>query len=301
MSNIRFMSNAAVALSLLAAGCSDDTGDAAPTTTTTTTTTLAPTTEAPTTTVTTTTVAPTTTGAPAPHENQTFTVGINGIEVHGDSVWIASIAANEVIEVDRLTGTILTRVSTDGAGPDDVAIGPDGAVYWTGFLDGSIGRIENGTGSIVATLSAGTNPLFFTHDGELIVGIAITGDALYRVPTDGGEPELIAEPIGDMNGFDIEGTTVIGPTGGIVGPGSVTTVDLTSGDVNVVLEGLPAVTASTLGDDGALYLLAGGSAQVLRWDRASTEAPVVHTLPAGFYDNLSFADDGTLYVSNFST
>ncbi|MFT5201783.1 MAG: hypothetical protein ACI9C1_001161, partial [Candidatus Aldehydirespiratoraceae bacterium] len=42
-------------------------------------------------------------------------------------------------------------------------------------------------------------------------------------------------------------------------------------------------------------------AQVLRWDRASTEAPVVHTLPAGFYDNLSFADDGTLYVSNFST
>ncbi len=256
-------------------------------------------TAAPETTVPETTVPETTLPGRVALDDQMAPGSINGIEVVGDSIWVASIAGNQVLEIDRTSGAILTRALVGEAGPDDVTLGPDGYVYWTGFGDGSIGRIVEGTSEVINTLEPGANPLGFTSDGELIVGLALTADGLFRVPVDGSAPETIARDLGDLNAFAIVDDVVYGPVGGIQGPGVVVAIDLATGETRTVAEGLPAVTASTLGPDGLLYVLSGVTGQVFTVDLESGESSEVHQLTDGFWDNLSFAVDGTLYVSSF--
>ncbi len=258
---------------------------------------------------TTTSVAPATTtegstttiSAPSvPLEDQTPPEALNGIAVDGDTIWLASVTSDQVLQVDRESGAILTRVDAPGSSPDDVAVGPDGSVYWTGFADGSIGRITDGATETIATVGAGANPIGFTDDGELIVGRAVSADGLFRVPLDGGEPELIAESVGDMNAFVVEGDRVVGPVGGVLGPGGVNAVDLSTGEVTVLGEGFPSsVTASAVDPEGRLHLLSANG-QVWRFDEATGSVEPAVTLTAGIYDNLDFASDGTLYVTRFT-
>lgn len=290
-----------LAAALLLAGCGDDAAD-----TTTTTIEAAPSsTERPPTTETvqeSSTTTATTTEAPAPEPlaDQTPPVDLNGLEVDGDTIWIASIDAQQVLQVDRATGAILVRVDTGEAGPDDVTVGPDGAVYWTGFTDGTVGRIEDGESTSIANVGPGANPIGFTPDGDLIVGRAVTADGLFRVPLDGGDPEPIAETVGDMNAFVVEAGRVVGPVGGVAGPGGVSAVDLTTGEVTELGSGFEvSVTASDRAPDGVLHLLSF-TGQVWRFDEAAGTIEIAHTLAAGVYDNLSFADDGTLYVAHFT-
>ena len=295
----------AVALAaMLLAGCGDN--DAAGDTTTTTSEAASSSTEPPpttertpessTTTTTTTTEAP----APEPLADQTPPVDLNGIEVDGDTIWAASIDAEQVIQLDRTTGAILARVATGTSGPDDVTVGPDGATYWTGFTDGSVGRIVDGVSTTINNVGAGANPLGFTPDGELIVGRAVTADGVFRVPLDGSEPVPLAETVGDMNAFVVEADRVIGPVGGVVGPGGVSAVDLATGVVTELASDFDVpVTASDTDPDGVLHLLSF-TGEVWRFDESTASIEIAHTLPAGVYDNLSFADDGTLYVAHFT-
>jgi hypothetical protein len=294
----------ALAVALLLAGCGDD-GDSAADDTTTTTTEAAssttseqpPSTETtPESSTTTTTEAP----APEPLADQTPPIDLNGIEVDGDTLWIASIDANQVLQIDRISGAILTRITTGTSGPDDVTVGPDGATYWTGFADGSVGRIEDGVSTTIANVGVGANPIGFTPAGELIVGRAVTADGIFRVPLDGGDPEPIVEVVGDMNAFVVEADRVVGPVGGVAGPGGVSAVDLGTGEVTELGSGFDVpVIASDTDPDGVLHLLSF-SGQVWRFDEATGTIEIAHTVPLGIYDNLSFADDGTLYVSHFT-
>jgi len=210
-------------------------------------------------TTTTTESTTTTTAAPAPPmplDDQSPPAALNGLEVDGDTIWVASTESAQVVQFDRTTGEILTRIDTSPSQPDDVTVGPDGAVYWTGFNDGEIGRIVDGASESVANIGPGANPLGFTPDGRLFVGRAVTGDDLWEVPLDGGEPTMIAGPVGDMNAFVVEADRVVGPTGGIAGPGGVAAVDLASGEVTDLGGPFEApVTASDVEPDGVLHLL----------------------------------------------
>lgn len=235
-----------------------------------------------------------------PLDDQTWSSPVNGIEVSGDTLWAASLDANELVQLDRATGELLRRVPVDQAGPDDLTISPDGTVSWTGFVDGQVSALAPTTMLFLADVGEGANGIALADEDTLVVSRAVVADELWEVPAAGGEPRLVAADIGDMNAFVVQDRTVTGPTGGVAGPGSVTEVDLDTGEHTQVVTGLPAVTASTLGPDGALYLLAGTTGSVLRHELGTAEATPVHTLPAGIYDNLAFADDGTLYVSSFT-
>ncbi|MEM7142860.1 MAG: hypothetical protein AAF548_17685 [Actinomycetota bacterium] len=293
-----------LALLLLAASCGDDGGDetaAAPTTETPTTT------EAPTTTTEappTTTEAPTTTTteSPAlePHPDQSWTAPVNGIELDGDTIWAASLTANEIVRFDAADGTIYDRVATDAAGPDDVTVGPDGLVYWTSFFDGPIGRTNGETSEEFSMVGETANGIAFTDDGRLLVSQAIRADGFFEVPLDGGDPVQLAASTGDMNAFAVVGDTVLGPTGGIAGPGAITAIDLTTGEITAVVGDLPALVASALGPDDVLYVLTA-SGEVYAHTLGSETADLTTTLPTDFYDNLDVADDGTIYASSFAS
>ncbi len=299
----RFLALGLVVTLLLGACSSDDDDDGSGATSSSSTTTSAAATG--TTLPATTTTAPSTTTsstvpAPEPLEDQTPPEAVNGLTVDGDTLWVASVNSDQIIQVDRVSGAILSRVEAPGSAPDDVAVGPDGAVYWTGFADGAVGRIEGEATETIANVGPGANPLGFTDDGRLVVGRAVTADGLFLVPLDGGEPELVAESVGDMNAFVIDGDRVIGPVGGVLGPGGVNAVDLSTGEVIALGSGFASgVTASAMDPAGQIHLLSANGV-VWAFDEGTGTVESAVTLEPGIYDNLDFAPDGTLYVTHFT-
>ena len=273
---------------LIAVSCSSDGDDAS-----------SDTTAAPDTTESTTTVSTTT--LPPPLEDQSAPPSINGIVVDGDTIWAASVAGDVVLQIDPATGAILQRIPTNGAGPDDVEIGPDGNVYYTGFANGEVGVIEDGEARVIAQLEPGANPLGFTSDGTLYVGVAVSGDAFYRVPLDGGEPEQIATDLGNMNAFVVtDEDLILGPAGGADG-GVVLRVDPADGSFEPVVTGLPPIFASDSDSEGNYYVLASATGEVIEVDVDAGTFETVVTVEGAPFDNIAFAPDDTLYISHFTT
>ncbi len=248
----------------------------------------------------------TTSAVPEPASDQTPPTSINGIAVAGDTIWVASIKDDEILQVDT-DGTILQRFATDGAGPDDVAVAPDGSVWSTGFANGDVGRIADGSYEVVTRIRSGINPIAVDGDGIVWIGTYGPGGDLYRLdpkalPADGGAPEpLAAGTMPDINAFGILADgTIVAPAGGIAGPGSAIAIDPDTGDVTTIVDGLPGVAAGTVDEDGNAYVLANATGEVIAVDVDAKTSEVVRTVREGVpFDNLSFADDGTLYLSSF--
>src|SRR5690606_32615216 len=158
------------AFALLGAGCSSDDGTspAPPASSVGSSTTAAST-------------ASTDSTAPAELADQTAPRSVNGLTVQGDTLWLASIGDDEVLQVDRTTGSILARHPTGGAGPDDVAVAPDGSVYVTGFESGVLGRVVDGAYEEVATLAVAVNGIDVAADGTVYVATMEADGDLWRV------------------------------------------------------------------------------------------------------------------------
>jgi hypothetical protein len=59
-----------------------------------------------------------------------------------DNLYVASIVGKEIVIMNSDEFGVLKRIAPKiGVGPDDIAFGPDGALYWTSPLDGFVGRI----------------------------------------------------------------------------------------------------------------------------------------------------------------
>jgi streptogramin lyase len=288
----------ALVLGTVAAGCSSggDDGGAG------TTTTAAPTS--------TTSAAPTTT-LPAPLDDQAPPVSINGLTVQGDTLWIASIKGDELLRVRRSDGAILARYDTHGAGPDDVAIAPDGSVWSTGFANGDVGHVVDGRYEVATTLKAGINPLEFGPDGQLYVGTYGPDGKLFQIDPAYPKPVIsLGAGLPDINAFGILADgTLVAPAGGIAGPGSAVAITVhhpcTEADgcttISTVVDGLPPVAAGATDAEGDAYVLANVTGEVIRVDVAKTTSTVVRTVKEGApFDNLAFAPDGTLYLSSFT-
>jgi len=249
----------------------------------------------------TTTSSSTTTPAAEPIADQTAPKNINGIEVQGDTLWVASIDADEILQVRRRDGAILARFPTNGAGPDDLAIAPDGSVYSAGFANGDVGHIDQGRYTVVTKMAAGINPIAFSPDGKLFIGTYGPGGKVYEVPLDGSSPVEVATDAPDINAFGIlEDGTIVAPSGGVSGPGAAVAIDPDDGTITQIVGSLPPVAAGTTDADGTPFVLANLSGQVIEVDVDAGTSRVVRTVGKGApFDNLSFAEDGTLYLSTF--
>jgi sugar lactone lactonase YvrE len=232
--------------------------------------------------------------------------GSNGIMFDSeDRLHIASVFGREIVVMDPETGEILDRLGPEQGveGPDDVAFGPDGSLYWTSIMTGEVGRLSpDGEKHTVAQLPPGVNPITFSDDGRLFVALCFLGDALYEVDPDGvEEPRLIAENMGGgecaLNGMDW------GPDGFLYGPRAVLPglfrVDVDTGEFTMLAEDVVGV-ALKFDSQWRLHVLDLATNQLLRVDTETGSTQVVATVPTGF-DNLAFDSRDRLFVSNADT
>lgn len=235
-----------------------------------------------------------------PLDDQAPPSSINGLVVDGDTIWIASIASDEVIQVDRTTGAILARHDAGGAQPDDVAVGADGTVWVTGFGNGDVGRIRDGRYEVAATTAEGVNPVDVGPDGTVFVATWGQSGTLWTIDPETGEATVVAEDLPDVNAFAVQPDgTVLAPAGGLTGPGAVVRIDPADGSVRTVVDGLPPVLASAADPDGRYVVLANTTGERFEVDAEAGTATSLGEVAGGPFDNLAFAEDGTLYLSSF--
>ena len=253
-------------------------------------------------------------GAPEPSQptGPTVTVLSQGGPLHGTNgvmfgpdgrLYVASISSPAVVALDPESGAILERWGPEEGvkGPDDLAFGPDGSMFWTDWAFGDVGRrTPDGTTTVVASPVPGVNPITFSDDGRLFVSQCGPGDQLFEIDPEGiEEPRLIGDQLsrGCVNGMDW------GPDDRLYGPrmssNEVVRVDVDGGTVETVASGFQRAVAVKFDSQGRLHVLDTGAGEVVRADVATGDTEVVGRVGVGS-DNLAFDAADRLFVSSFT-
>ena len=240
--------------------------------------------------------------------------GANGLAVMGKGpLLVASANGGELLVVNRFTGAIVNRLGheEDVDAPDDVAVGPDGSIYWTDIQVGEVGRRSPGGEVTKQAVGVGVNPIAFSPTGRLFVARAFLGDGLYELDPDLVEPPRTVIPDSgtppfpnQLNGFDF------GPDGLLYAPqpfqGKVVRINPDTGQMSTVVSALPQPPTSVEFDSqGRLYAsLRYGTVVRIYPQRHAFEVYV--ELPDLVSDNMTFdardrmylsdSDNGALYV-----
>jgi sugar lactone lactonase YvrE len=124
------------------------------------------------------------------------------------------------------------------------------------------------------------------------------GDALWEFDTAGKQPpRLVKKDLGGLNGFDF------GPDGRLCGPlwfrRQVICLDVDSGAMEVVAEGLVQPAAANFNSRGELFAIDNETGEIFRIDIAAHRRERVAQAPTNL-DNLAFDAADRLYVSNMS-
>lgn len=244
--------------------------------------------------------------------------GANGINVGPDgNLYIASFLPQEIIVMNKQNGKILKRFGPDMRvfSPDDLVFGPDGSLYWTDINIGEVGRMTPEGVVTKQFVAPGVNPITFSEDGRLFVGLCFLGDGLYEL-----DPDLIAPPrpiivaspgnpfpLGFLNGFDFgadgrlygplfAGGAVISVNVGDPGDYTPSTDPFNDGTAQFVAGGFTVPAAAKFDSKGVLHVV-DQSGEVFKLNTSTGEKTLFATLQPGL-DNLAFDSQGTLYISN---
>ncbi len=227
--------------------------------------------------------------------------GANGIMFDdNDQLYIASVVGREIAVMDPKSGRIFQRLGSDIGveGPDDLAFGPEGSLYWTSILTGEVGRLSSGGTVTRQFVALGVNPITFSDDGRLFVALDFLGDGLYELDPDLEDPpHLIATGLGFLNGMDF------GTDGLLYGPiwtqGRVVRIDVDAVpfEMVTVADGFGTPAAVKFDSHGNLYVADQMLGEVSRVDVDTGEKEVIATGLSGL-DNLAFDSHDRLYVSH---
>ncbi|MDN3204115.1 hypothetical protein [Algoriphagus sediminis] len=241
----------------------------------------------------------------------------NGVNFGPDgNLYIASFGGQEIIVMNKQNGKILKRLGPeDGViSPDDLAFGPDGSLYWTDINIGEVGRMTPEGVVTKQFVAPGVNPITFSEDGRLFVGLCFLGDGLYEL-----DPDLIAPPrqiiastpenpfpLGFLNAFDF------GPDGKLYGPlfaggavirvnvggqGTPTSTDpFGDGTAEFLAGGFTVPVAAKFDSKGVLHVL-DQSGEVFKVNTLTGEKTLFIKIQEGL-DNLAFDSKGSLFISN---
>ncbi len=226
--------------------------------------------------------------------------GVHGLALDGKGHLLASnLLGQSVHSIDLSTGAVSTLVGPPLGGADDVALGPDGSIYWTGYFSGRLmRRTPDGKTRVIAKDLPGLNSLAFRRDGRFYVTQLGRGaDALWEVDPSGKKPpRQFLSGHGFLNGFEF------GPDDKLYGPlllkRQVARIDVDTGAIETVAEGFGMPVAVNFDSRREnLYVLDPVLGQLVRVRVATGEKTVVAQLPTGL-DNLTVGPDDQVYVSN---
>ncbi|WP_375772147.1 SMP-30/gluconolactonase/LRE family protein [Archangium gephyra] len=226
--------------------------------------------------------------------------GVHGLALDGKGHLLASnLLGQSVHSIDLASGAVSTLVGPPLGGADDVTLGPDGSVYWTGFFSGRLmRRTPDGKTHVLAKDLPGLNSLAFRRDGRLYVTQLGRGeDALSEVDPSGRKPpRRILSGLGLLNGFEF-GTDdkLYGP---LLMTGRIVRVDVDTGSVETVAQGFELPVAVNFDSRREnLYVVDTMRGELVRVRVATGDKEVVAKLPTGL-DNLTVGPDDQVYVSN---
>jgi len=227
--------------------------------------------------------------------------GVHGLAVDASGRLLAgTVVGSEMWEVDRQTGAAHVFIGAPEGEADGIAIGPKGELAWTAFTQGMLHFRERDDAPIrtLAKDLMGINALAFDKKtGKLYASQVFYGDALWEIDLAGGAPRAIAKDLGGFNGFQV------GPDGLLYGPlwfkGQVVKIHPKTGKVTVINAEFKTPAAAALDGKGFLWVLDTALGELSKVELKNGKKTLVKTLSTSL-DNLAFAPDGTLYVSNMA-
>jgi sugar lactone lactonase YvrE len=228
--------------------------------------------------------------------------GVHGLAIDATGRLLAgSVVGGSVWEVDRVTGAARVFIGPPEGQADDIAVGPNGELAWTGFLQGVLRYRERDDAQIrvLATDLPGMNSVAFDQrNGKLYASQVFMGDALWEIDVAGvNPPRLIAKDMGGFNGFEV------GPDGMLYGPlwfkHQVVKIDPANGGITVISSDFQVPAAANLDDKGNLWVVDQKAGELARVELATGRKTVAKTLKPAL-DNLAIAPEGTIYVSNMA-
>lgn len=228
--------------------------------------------------------------------------GVHGLAVDQQGRLLAgSVVGNSIYQVDRQTGKASVLVGPDQGQADDIAIGPNGEMAWTGFYLGKVMYRENDDAPIrvLAEGLPGINSIAFNQKtGQLYASQVFLGDALWEMDPKGKtEPRLISKDMGGFNGFEV------GSDGWLYGPlwfkGVVAKINPADGTLEAVAGGFGTPAAVNFDSKGNLYVVDTLTGKLMRVDTATGDSEMVAQLSTAL-DNLAIDSNDTIYVSNMA-
>lgn len=232
--------------------------------------------------------------------------GANGLAADSNGrLLVASAFGGEIVVLDGRTGRVVERLghSVGVDGPDDVAVAPDGSIYWTDLAIGEVGRRAPDGSVTKQRIGVGVNPVAVSADGRVFVAQAFFGNGLYELDPLLVDPPRVVIPSTDptggptqLNGFDF------GPDAFLYAPqpfmGRVVRIDPETGAMTTVAGSLPAPPSSVEFDStGQLYatLVVG---TVVKIDPSAGSVETLAEIDGASLDNMTFDARGSLFVSD---
>ncbi|MGI9330816.1 MAG: Vgb family protein [Gammaproteobacteria bacterium] len=223
----------------------------------------------------------------------------NGLTLGPDGyLYAGSVASQTIFRVDPASGEVSVVVPPPAGEADDIAFSPDGQMAWTALVAGEIRtQLPDGQVAVLVPKQRLINPIDYTSDGRLFAGqMAI--DRLYEFSAD-AEPRLVTSKQGNLNSFEITADgQLFGP---LLDKGAVAKIDIETGDVSLIAEGLGKVVAVNLDPDGRVWAIDWVSGDLWRIDPGAQddqfEVPVRVATLVPPLDNLAVGQDGTVFVT----
>ena len=228
--------------------------------------------------------------------------GVHGLAVDTQGRLLAgSVVGNSIWTVDTKTGVSEKLIGGPKGQADDIAIGPNGEMVWTSYMQGVLRTRANDDAPIMDIASGlpGINSVNFDmKNGRLYGSQVFLGDALYEFDITGKtEPRKIAEKLGGFNGFEV------GKDGMIYGPlwfkGQVAKVNPDTGEIKIVADGFETPAAVNFDSKGNLWVIDTKRGELVSVDVATGKKGEAIPLKSSI-DNLAIDGKDHIYVSNMA-